>query len=270
MKNTATYQKKIVTDIITKDDIVQRLKAMGIQNGSFVYVQAALNSFGYVVGGSQAIIEALMEVVGYEGTILMPTFTQNIIDPASLSNTRIEREDWNLIRDNMLPYDKKLSTPFHMGEVSVQFIKNDAVLRSAHPNFSFAAWGKYAKILCEKHALHFGLSQESPLGKLFDMNGFILLLGIPMESCFAMYFAQYDNAKIPLKILSSPVNSRSFTVWKDMIDLDFNNDGFKEVGEILEGRHLMKTDYIGNAVCRFFSFREAVKIARAYYNIDNM
>lgn len=270
MKSYATHQKKIVQEIITKDDIVERLKAMGIQNGSFVYVQSVMSSFGYVVGGAQAIIEALMETVGYEGTIMMPTFTQNYVDPSCLPNTRITRENWRLVRENILPYDKKLSTPFHMGDVAVQFVKNDAVLRSSHPNYSFAVWGKYAKIICEKHALHFGLSKESPLGKLFDMNGFVLLLGVSIESCYALHYAQYDNEKMPLRIVSSPVAKKSSVIWKDMIELNFDNKGFKEVGEILEDRHLIKTDYIGNAICSYFSFREAIRLAKAYYNIDNM
>ena len=59
--------------LVTPDDIRTALKDIGVQKGQVVMVHTSLSSLGYVCGGAQSIIEALMESVGDEGTIMMPT-----------------------------------------------------------------------------------------------------------------------------------------------------------------------------------------------------
>ncbi len=58
---------------IIKSDIVSALKSVGLQNGDSVMVHTSLGQIGYVCGGAQTIIEALIDVVGQNGTIMMPT-----------------------------------------------------------------------------------------------------------------------------------------------------------------------------------------------------
>ncbi|MBQ1607625.1 MAG: AAC(3) family N-acetyltransferase, partial [Lachnospiraceae bacterium] len=58
---------------VTKTDIVTDLKKLGLKQGDTVMVHTALKSIGYVCGGAQTVIEALIEVVGEDGTIMMPT-----------------------------------------------------------------------------------------------------------------------------------------------------------------------------------------------------
>lgn len=55
---------------VIKSDIVEALRKVGLQSGDTVMVHASLSPIGYVCGGAQAAIEALIEVVGDEGTIL--------------------------------------------------------------------------------------------------------------------------------------------------------------------------------------------------------
>ena len=59
--------------VITKDIIIKELTAIGLEKGDVVMVHTSLKSMGYVCGGAQAVIEALIEVVGENGTIMMPT-----------------------------------------------------------------------------------------------------------------------------------------------------------------------------------------------------
>ena len=54
---------------IFKSDIVEALKSAGLQSGDSVMVHASLGKIGYVCGGAQAVIEALIETVGEDGTI---------------------------------------------------------------------------------------------------------------------------------------------------------------------------------------------------------
>ena len=59
--------------VILKEEIVQKLREVGLEKGDAVMVHTSLKRMGYVCGGAQTVIEALMEVVGENGTIMMPT-----------------------------------------------------------------------------------------------------------------------------------------------------------------------------------------------------
>lgn len=257
-----------IQDVITKEDILQQLQNIGIQRGMLLMVDACSENMGYISGGIQTFIEALMDSVGYEGTIVMPCFTPKNIDPACSGATKISRENWDIVRDHSLPFHKKLNAPDTSDVMIHQFLRNEGVLRSYHPIYSFAAWGKYAKIICDKHPLHFGLSKESPLGKLSELNGFVLLAGCGYEDCTMFQLARYSGEQLPIKILSSPIEHNNQVLWKDMLDLELDNSGFEVIGEVMEERKIVKNMYINSARCRFFSAREAVNIATAYFHIN--
>ena len=60
-------------EIVLKEDIVSALKRLGVDKGQNIMVHTSLSSLGFVCGGAQVVIEALLECVGDEGTIMMPT-----------------------------------------------------------------------------------------------------------------------------------------------------------------------------------------------------
>ena len=140
-------------------------------------------------------------------------------------------------------------------------------MRSYHPLYSFAAWGKYAKLICDRHPLHFGLSKDSPLGKIVEFNGYTILLGCEYESCSMFHLARYSGDQLPIRLVSAPIENNKQTIWKDMLDLDYHTKNFSEIGEAMEERSVVKTSYIGNGRCRMFSAREAITLATAYFHI---
>lgn len=257
-----------ITDIITKEDIKVQLSNIGVQRGMLLMIDSDFASLGYISGGAQTLVDALMETVGYDGTIVMPSFTLDNLDPACAGAKRILRESWDIVRENTLPFNRRLTPPSCDNPLVHQFLRNEGVLRSYHPIYSFAAWGKYAKIICDKHPLHFGLSKDSPLGKLSELNGFVLLAGCGYEACTMFQLARYSGDQLPIKILSSPIEQNNQMVWKDMLDLELDQSGFDVIGEVMEERKIVKNMYINAARCRFFSAREAVNIATAYFHIN--
>ena len=58
--------------IVLKQDILEALSYVGICKDQTVMVHTSLSSLGFVCGGAQVMIEALLEAVGDEGTIMMP------------------------------------------------------------------------------------------------------------------------------------------------------------------------------------------------------
>jgi len=72
--------------VVTKDRIKAGLRGLGLKEGDMVMVHASVSSFGHVEGGGEALIDALLETVGPEGTVMMPTFTnrqESVFDAAS-------------------------------------------------------------------------------------------------------------------------------------------------------------------------------------------
>lgn len=90
--------------VILKADIKRKLKEIGLESGDNVIVHTSLKSMGYVCGGAQAVIEALIETVGENGTIMMPTQSWKNLDPETGVHGEVDEKDWPLIRENWPAY----------------------------------------------------------------------------------------------------------------------------------------------------------------------
>lgn len=261
-----TTSAKINEIVSTKEDLCEMLSSMGVQKGMVIFLQADTKKLGYLTGGEQTLIEAVMEVVGYDGTIVMPSFTPQLADPSCVKKN-ISRESWEHVRKHALPFDRRLSAPCTPDPLVHQFLRNEGVVRSYHPLYSFCAWGKYAKLICDKHPLHFGLNQDSPLGKVVEFNGFVLMLGCDYEDCVMFQLARYRDQHQPIRIISAPIEINKKRIWKDMLDVDYDHKNFADVGEAMEDRYIVKTAMLNHGLCRFFSAREAQNLATAYFHI---
>lgn len=101
--------------VILKADIKRKLKEIGLESGDNVIVHTSLKSMGYVCDGAQAVIEALIETVGENGTIMMPTQSWKNLDPETGVHGEVDEKDWPLIRENWPAYDKKNDADQHDG-----------------------------------------------------------------------------------------------------------------------------------------------------------
>ena len=175
--------------VITKSDIEGALNALGITPGQTLIVHTSLGKIGYVCGGAQAVIEALIAVVGSEGTIMMPTQSWKNLDPEDGVHWTVEEKDWQTIRDNWPAYDKRITPTNTMGAVAEMFRSWPGAIRSDHPARSVAAWGKNAEYLVEKHDLSNIFGDGSPVGKLYDLDGYVLLIGVGYDKNTSLHLA---------------------------------------------------------------------------------
>ena len=63
---------------VTKDQIARDLRALGLENGDVVLMHSALSALGEVEGGADTVIDALLAVIGKEGTLAMPTMSSGV------------------------------------------------------------------------------------------------------------------------------------------------------------------------------------------------
>jgi aminoglycoside 3-N-acetyltransferase len=181
-------------------ELKEVLKNKGIKKKDTVCVFSDITSFGIPQMLKEKIkekgmnflldsyIETFQDLIGKNGLLLMPTFTY------SATNNEV--------------YDVQ-KTKSTVGVLTEYFRKKDDVVRSLHPIFSFAAWGKKApEIIKIDDWDSFG--PKSVMGKLDDLNAMYVLFGVGMHdsATFVLYSEQKHKTyyryfkRFPAKIIN--------------------------------------------------------------------
>ena len=242
----------------TIDSLKKDFNKLGLENGMTIIVHSSLKSLGYVCGGPVAVIEALMATVGSEGTIVMPTQSGDLSDPAFWENPPVPKEWWEIIRNEMPAYDPRTTPTMAMGKIVECFRTYDGVIRSSHPTVSFAAWGNNKQYIIEEHSLDFSLCEKSPLQKLYDIGAYILLIGVDYENNTSLHLSECRaNACFTIH-QGSPVLENGVRVWKEYEDFIYDSDRFNEIGCDFEKQYSISVGKVGKAECRLIPMRQLV------------
>lgn len=249
---------------VTKQVLKDGFKDLGIKKGDALFVHCSLKSLGFVCGGAQIVIEALMETITQEGTIIMPTQTWKNLDPSTGVHWEEPKEWWDLIRENWPAYDKDITPTNTMGAVSEMFRKWKGVERSSHPARSLAAWGKYAKELTENHDLSNIFGKDSPLDRFYKIDGKVLLIGVGYDKSTSLHLAD-ALANYPSKrncTESSAILVDGERKWVDYDTLFVDGEDFEEIGKIFEdNKENFSLGKIGDGEVRLMSQKKLVDFA---------
>lgn len=254
--------------LITKDHIIQDLKRMSVTKGMTLIVHSSLKSIGKVIGGPVSVILALEEAVGTDGNIVMPTQTEHLCDPTEFGSGYTE-EELKLIRDNLPTFHPDLTPTSYMGFIPETFRKQDGVKRSPHPHTSFAAWGKDAVYVTQDHGLDDSLNEDSPLGKLYELGSYILLLGAPTDSNTSLHLAEYrqNNSFVKEKIWDVKVKRGDKEIWTTYRDINNESDDFDRLFEDFHrGTDDVKEGMVGDARSYLIPMRQMVDYALGWMN----
>ncbi len=247
----------------TVDTLIDDFKALGLEPGMTVIVHSSLSKMGWVCGGAMAVILALEKVLSHEGTLVMPTHSGDLSDPAEWQNPPVPEVWWQVIRDTMPSYDPDLTVTRGMGVIPETFRKQRGTIRSAHPQTSFAAHGKHAEWITANHLLNSAMGDNSPLGRIYELNGWVLLLGVPHDNNTSLHLAEY-RGDWPGKHTvqrGAPVlvNGESQWVWFE--DVNTDADDFGTLGEAFNQTPHIRRGKVAQADVLFFRQRAAVDFA---------
>ncbi len=249
-------KKQISGTIYSTESIAEDLESLGLKAGMDVIVHSSFKSMGHVIGGPAAVILALEKVVTENGTLLMPTFTENLCDPATEENYYPEayREQ---VRAHLPVYQADLTpTTRSIGILPETFRKQDGTRRSSHPHLSFTAWGKKAEYLISNHSFHYALGEDSPIARLYDLKGYILMLGAPLDSITSLHLAEYrlPEERKKAKQWAACILQEGKRVWTHYDDIENECADFPHIFlAYMEEKHPYQHGKVGSADCYLVS-----------------
>ena len=191
----------------TTESLVRDLRALGLAAGHAVIVHTSLSALGWTVGGGEAVIRAVMEVLTPAGTLVMPAQTADNSEPAHWVNPPVPEAWWPVIRAHQPPYDPQTTPTGYLGVVPELFRSFPNVMRSHHPMISFSAWGAGAQSIVSHQSLEAPIGDESPIARLAAMDGRVLLLGVDHSVNTSLHLAEH-RARI-----AQPIEKQGAAMW---------------------------------------------------------
>jgi aminoglycoside 3-N-acetyltransferase len=249
---------------ITVGSMVGDLRALGVEEGVTILAHSSLSALGWVAGGAHAVVQALEEALGPEGTLVMPAQSNHLTDPASWINPPVPASWFETIREETPAFDPAITPTREMGAVVECFRSQPGVVRSNQPHDSFCARGPHATIIVEGHGLAFGLGESSPLARVYDLDGFVLLLGVGHESNTSLHLAEYRVEWPGKKVIAqgAPMTIDGERRWERFQDVDLNSADFEALGADFErDTSAVRIGRVGLAESRLMSQRTAVDYA---------
>lgn len=144
----------------TAEKFKNDLRNLGICGGDTVMMHCSYKSLGGIEGGAEAIFKAFDELLGSEGTLIVPAFSYDTVN----------------YKNPVFDID---NTPSCVGYLPEYFrTKVSGVIRSMYATHSCCIKGKRTEELAKDHHLDLTpVGKNSPITKLPDFNGKILILG---------------------------------------------------------------------------------------------
>jgi aminoglycoside 3-N-acetyltransferase len=226
--------------IVTRDEIIKGLRKLGMGNGDLVTMHSSLKSLGHVEGGAPTVIQALLETIGPQGTILMPAFTFPLGGQAE-------------------PIFDVRETPSCVGLITEVFRREYATHRSIHLSHSFSAAGPLAAELTVHRLDITPCGEDSPLDKFTRHGGKILLLGVGYNSCTAFHVVEERMKTRYMRFKVNPkakyrVNGEVFPLPSKIVERSFSYD-FTIMEQEFRAQGVMQEGKIGEAAAAILSSR---------------
>jgi aminoglycoside 3-N-acetyltransferase len=182
--------------VVRKSQIVHDLRALGLQPGQIVMLHASVKAIGWIVGGPDVVLDALLEVLTPAGTLMMMVGWEDA--PYHLPEWDEARQQAYLAE--CPPFDVRSSRSSHRSlSILAEYIRTrTSAVRSDHPEKSMVAIGAKAEWLTSLHPLDDGFGPGTPLERLVEAGGKVLLLGSPLNNTTLLHYAEY-LARVPNK-----------------------------------------------------------------------
>ena len=243
---------------VTRTEIAAGLRALGVRSGGVLLVHASLSALGWVVGGAPAVVAALRDALGPDGTLVVPTHTGGNSDPAGWRAPPVPASWWPVIREHMPAFDPAVTPTLGIGVIPEIVRTWPGARRSAHPQASFAALGPAAGRITADHALDSGFGERSPLARIEELDGDVLLLGAGHGSNSSLHLAEHRVPDPPRERVAAAVMTPEGRRWVEWEDVVADEEDFGALGAAFDATGAVAIGPVGRAEARLMRQRELV------------
>jgi aminoglycoside N3'-acetyltransferase len=229
---------EVMRRIIPTGELTEQLLTLGVCPGGVLLVHTSFSRVAPVEGGPHGLIAALQDAVGSAGTLAMPSMSD----------------------DDDHPFDPTNTPCIGMGVVADTFWKFPGVLRSDNPH-AFAAIGPSATDIMAPHPIDIPHGLDSPVGRIYELDGQVLLLGVGHDANTTVHLAEsiagvrYRRAK-HLTIIRDEQVSRY-----DYSEIDHCCQNFNLMDQWLDEERRQRRGAVGHAEARLIRSRDVVEVA---------
>lgn len=250
----------------TRHSLATDLRALGLRAGDIVLCHTSLRSLGWVCGGPVAVVQALLDVLGPDGTLVVPAHSTENSDPAGWQFPPVPQDWWEPIRAHMPGYHPAVTPTRGIGVLPETVRTWPGAVRSSHPQVSFAAVGARATELLAEHPLDHRFGPRSPLGAMSRAGARILLLGAGYLSCTAFHLSEHGVPGIGTETESCAILTEHGRQWVTYTDVVADEEDFGDVGAALDAERadVIRRGRVGDADCRLIEMPAAVEFGAAW------
>lgn len=206
------------------------LSRLGLDGTQHLIIHASLRSFGQVEGGANTVVDALIH---RSATVMAPAFTYGTL---LRSPTAVARQEFR--RTTRVSRD--------IGQIPQNMVERPEALRSFHPTLSFIAIGEAAQAITAAQTL---ASPYQPIGELYRLDGYALLLGTQFDSNTTIHFGEH--------LAGMPLLTRYVPLGGSVVPTSFPNCS-ADFGTLEGYVQSVATTKIGSAGVRLYRVRDLV------------
>lgn len=257
---------------VTKQGLILDLQKLGVKAGQVIMLHASIKSVGWIVGGPDMVLEALFEILGREGTLMMYVGWDQ--SPYHLAKWSSEKR--NAVLNDLPAFQPNKSRAMRKWSILTEYIRTwPNAFQSNHPEATIVAVGKEAEWLTKDHPFQYGYGTGSPLEKFCKLDGKVLMLGAPLSTMTVLHYAEHI-ANIPNKKIAryeAPILENGVKIWKQfeefdtsqgIVDWPKDEDYFLSIGnQFFANGHGIKGN-VGSAVSYNFDAKELVNFGKVW------
>ncbi|MGQ0714576.1 MAG: AAC(3)-IV family aminoglycoside N-acetyltransferase [Gemmatimonadaceae bacterium] len=218
-------------------ELVEQLRALGVEPGDVLLVHSSYRAVRPVERGPQGVVDALISAVGPEGTLVMPSWPG----------------------DDENPFDPQAPAAKDLGVIADTFWRQPGAIRSNHP-FTFAALGPAAERITSDPLPMPPHRLESPVGRVGELDGKILLLGAGHDGNTTIHLAEVTGG-VPYGVAKHVTHVQDGRrVRIEYLENDHCCQRFTLADEWMRKRGLQREGTIGNAHARLMRSRDLVDV----------
>lgn len=152
--------------MLNYEDLLAGFRTIELTSSKIMMVHSSYKALGGVEGGAERVIDALLDFVGPEGTLLFPNFNFQSWTESHYFDIR--------------------ETPSKMGIIGELARLRGETVRTPHPIYSFAALGKRKMDFAVCNDIE-AYGPNSVFALFHQLNGMILSIGLHWNSTFSMH-----------------------------------------------------------------------------------